>query len=126
MGCRIPSSKGGRSGTYTRFTARVVEIMERSIKPKTTRLYQRSWGMFNNFTQGVYGKGIALPLSENQIVMFIALMEEQGYGRVTIRTFTSALSYLHKMKGLSDPARGLVVKMLVTVGNGQVTRMKNE
>ncbi len=67
-----------------------------------------------------------MPLSENHIVMFIALMEEQGYGRVTIRTFTSALSYLHKMKGLSDPARGLVVKMLDTVRNGQVTRMKNE
>ncbi len=54
--------------------------------------------------------------------MVIAYMEELGYSRANIRTFTSALSYLHKMRGLADLARVLVMKMLHTVGGGQVRR----
>ncbi len=90
------------------------------MKLKTTKLYQRAWGMLTNFTQGVYGKEIVVPLSENHIVMFIANMEELRYVRVTIRTFISALSYLHTMMGLTDPAKGLVEKkMLDTVGRAK-------
>ncbi len=93
------------------------------MKPKTTKLYQRAWGMFTNFTRGVYGKEIVVPLSESHIIMFIAHTEEQGYARVTIRTFISALNYPHKMRSLPDPARGWVVKkMLDTMGEGQGRR----
>ncbi len=40
LGCRFPSPEDGRSGTYTRLTARVAKILEKSMKPKTTKLYQ--------------------------------------------------------------------------------------
>ncbi len=39
---RIPGPEDGRSGTYTRLTARVARIPDRSMKPKTTKLYQRA------------------------------------------------------------------------------------
>ncbi len=93
------------------------------MKPKTTKLYQRAWGIFTTFTRGVYRKEIVVPLSESNIIMFIAHMEEQGYARATIRTFISALSYPHKMRSLPDLARGWVVrKMLDTMGEGQGRR----
>ncbi len=120
IGSRFPGSEDRRSGTYTKLTAGVVRILEKSMKPKTTKLYQRACGMFTTFTRGVYGKEIVVPLSESHIIMFIAHMEERGYARATIRTFISTLSYPHNMSSLPDPARGWVVKkMLDTVREGQ-------
>lgn len=92
---------------------RVNYLVSNSIAPSTANLYRRAWSLFRTcmILLNISYIGLQdLPLSENRILLFIGYLDLEGYAPSTITTYLSALSYVHKLKGLSDPISSFVVQ----------------
>ena len=58
-----------------------------------------------------------LPISAPHLALFIAYLFDRNYAASTVNTYVSALSYSHKLFGLSDPTKTFfIVQMLKGYG----------
>ena len=55
-----------------------------------------------------------LPCSVTQIALFVVNLHHQGMAPKTISTYLSAVSYVHKIRGLNDPTQAFLVRKLTT------------
>lgn len=77
--------------------------MQQSLAPSTRRQYSHNWESCKNFITNVLGHELVLPLTQNQIQLYVAYLHERGYKQATILTHLSAVSHQHKLQGIQDP-----------------------
>ena len=79
------------------------------------RQYQRAWAVFRQFYCRFYGsENPILPLVPNCIPLFISYLSFRKMAYSTITSYLSAISYVHKLKGLRDPTKSFLIQKLLT------------
>ncbi len=88
-------------------------MLDSSLADNSKRTYGRAWQVFQQFHEATFGTTGDLPLSPNQVAMFVAYMDRAGHASTTVQTYVSALSHAHRMADMSDPITKFWVKKVV-------------
>lgn len=80
------------------------------MSPATHKIYERALQQYGNFVQNHFQGASVLPSCTQHIMLYIAKCYEDNLAASTVLTCISALSYFHKIKGLTDPTNNFVVK----------------
>ena len=92
--------------------------MKRSLSASTAESYQRNWSSYLTFCSEVLKIHSTFPSSQHNIAMFITHLHDKGLAYRTIKTYLSAISFIHKLHNVPDPcATFLVTKALQGVKN---------
>lgn len=100
----------------------MTELLQSSITRSTKVTYTRAWALATDFFQTVFHSVITLPLNPTQISLFVAFLYNKGMSASSISTYLSAMGFLHKINGMSDPADTFLTrKLLVGLRRKKVT-----
>ena len=78
-------------------------------------MYQRAWVVFHQFYAQFYAcTDPQVPLPLTCIPLFISYLSFRKLASSTIKSYLSAISYVHKLKGLHDPTKSFLVEKLLT------------
>lgn len=109
---------------------RIRFLLNSSLAKSTILGYKRAWVLFVEcmMSLNIAFLGIkSLPLSINQIMLFIGYLNLLNYAPASILTYVTALGYIHKIKGLIDPTKTYPVQKLLSavmkVNNKKDTRL---
>ena len=91
----------------------VDELLKSSLAPNTALTYSRAWSSFTVYSTSVYKQVLNLPISPADLCLFVAYLHDSGKAPKTISTYLSALGYIHKITGLSDPTTSFIVSKLM-------------
>jgi site-specific recombinase XerD len=78
------------------------------MKSSTNISYARSWNRFTDFLEK-FSLPFSLPSSPNHINLFIAHLHTSNLKYSTIRTYLSAISFVHKLHNVFDSCTSLIV-----------------
>ena len=78
-------------------------------------MYQRAWVVFRQFYAKFYGcEDPPLPLPPTCIPLFISYLSFRKLAFSTIKSYLSAISYVHKLRGFQDPTKSFLIEKLST------------
>ncbi|CAH1776841.1 unnamed protein product, partial [Owenia fusiformis] len=107
-GPRGTSHPHARSPKATQLFNNFGQFVNAAHTNNTNDLYARSWRRLVQFGQSI---NIPIwPLHPAHLAMFIAHLAEEHYAPSSIRTFISAISYVHKVNGQHDPAAHFTIQ----------------
>ena len=90
-------------------------LLGSALTDSSRRQYQRAWAVFRQFYCRFYGsENPILPLVPNCIPLFISYLSFRKMAYSTINSYLSAISYVHKLKGLRDPTKSFLIQKLLT------------
>ena len=90
-------------------------LLNYALSSGTHKLYQRAWATFTAFTQQFYhSDNLELPISIPSFALFISYLHARKLASSTIKSYLSAISYVHKLKGLRDPTQAFLINKLLT------------
>ena len=96
--------------------------MEKSLTPSTTTAYQKCYQKCLTFIQNDLNQLPRMPITTEQLHLYIAHLHDAKYKHATIAMHVSAISHFHKMKNLSDPTASYsTAKILTGVKNTQAS-----
>ena len=100
--------------------------MGSALTSSSRKSYQRAWRVFQIFHQRFYkSSDFRLPLTSPQIALFISYLSASKLAPSTITSYLSAISYVHKIKGLQDPTKSfLILKLLTALGRQRSTDVR--
>ncbi|XP_062605442.1 uncharacterized protein LOC134267234 [Saccostrea cucullata] len=84
-------------------------LLSAALSNTTKSAYKRSWDLLLQFNPTV----TSLPISSSVTANFIAHLFTIGYSPSSISSHISAISYLHKILGLSDPSDAFLVRKIM-------------
>ena len=88
------------------------------MKPGSHKLYHRAWAVFRDFAYRFYqSSSPQFPLNPNRLALFISYLSTRQLAPSTIESYMSAISYVHKLKGFSDPTNSFLIRKLLTAVN---------
>ena len=85
-------------------------LTDKALAPATHRIYERALQQYSSFVSEHFHGVPVLPSCTQHIMLFIAKCYEENLAASTVLTYISALSYFHKIEGMSDPTSNFVVK----------------
>ena len=89
-------------------------LLKSSLQASSLPVYQRSWKLYNQFLLATFpGTKAQLPVCQSILALFIAWLYRLNYAPSTVSTYVSALGYLHKLSGFTDPGKGFVIGQLM-------------
>lgn len=91
-------------------------LLQKSVAPSSKQLYQRSWALYEECYHIITESNnsqLILPLSTNHIAVFVAFLHDQGYAPSSIVSYVSAIAFVHKLLGYSDPTSASIVQKLI-------------
>lgn len=71
--------------------------------------YQQAIKVLDKFRND-FGVATTLPLQPVTMALFISYLFSKGYASSTVATYTSAVSFVHKINGFKDPADNFLVE----------------
>jgi site-specific recombinase XerD len=77
------------------------------INDRTRQVYTRAWQSLTQFANS-HSLPLHLPLSHDVLLSYIAFLDLGGYAPATIATHLSAISFVHKINNLTNPADSFV------------------
>ena len=90
-------------------------LLNSALSSGTHKLYQRAWATFAAFTQqSFHSDNLELPISIPSLALFISYLHARKLASSTIKSYLSAISYVHKLKGLRDPTQAFLINKLLT------------
>ena len=90
------------------------KLVTSSLQPSSLPTYKRSWHLFYNFFHTIFpGVPVILPISVSRLALFIAHLFDRNYASSTVNTYVSALSYSHKILGLTDPTKAFFILQML-------------
>lgn len=96
--------------------------MEKSLAPSTRHQYRQSLQKCQDFIKNVLLQPSRLPVTQDQLHMYVAHLHSTNIKHSTISTHVSAISHYHKMAALPDPTTSYATaKLLTGVRNTQGT-----
>ena len=84
-----------------------------SVSENTRQSYEQAWKQFVAWCNGL-GLSYHIPISEENVVRFIAYLFHEGYAAASISQKTAALGFQHKIVGAVDPCSSQIVKQALT------------
>jgi len=80
-------------------------------------MYHRAWAVFGEFYQRYYHQtNLTFPVATSCLALFVSYLCARSLAPATINSYLSAIGYVHKMKGVTDPTKAFVIqKLLVAV-----------
>ena len=95
--------------------ANLTGLLNSTLTASSRRLYQRAWVVFRQFYAHLYGStNPPLPLPPTCIPLFISYLSFRKLACSTIKSYLSAISYAHKLKGFNDPTKSFLIDKLLT------------
>ena len=95
-------------------------LLNSALSSGTHKLYQRAWATLSAFTrQFFHSENLDLPISITALALFISYLYARKLASSTIRSYLSAISYVHKLKGLCDPTQAFLINKLLTAVSRQ-------
>jgi hypothetical protein len=88
-----------------------LRLLEASMASSTHTTYMRGVGSFELFRKEL-GLNVEWPAPVHHIIAYIAHLSIEGKAPSTICTYVSAISYVHRMNGWSDPSDNFIVQKL--------------
>ena len=88
-------------------------LLKSSLQPQTQKLYTHHWQVFTTFLSQHLGKQITLPVSSHTLTLFLTHLHQKQFKHSTILTYTSAISFYHKLLGYTDPSSHYMVNRLL-------------
>lgn len=95
-----------------RLKAEADRLLDRSIAPNSHRAYDSAWQAYVVFCNDICSEP-TLPISRQQLMLFIAHLSISGKQASTISSYISGLAYIHKSKNFVDPTDCFVVRKLI-------------
>ena len=90
-------------------------LLSSSLIAGSRRSYQRAWIIFRQFYRQFYGSDDPpLPLPPTCLPLFISYLTLRKLALSAITSYLSAISYVHKLRGLHDPTKSFLIQMLLT------------
>jgi len=95
-------------------------VLKASLQPATAAMYQRHWETFLQFLQKHQLHPVSFPVPEKHLALFLVHLHETQLSYSTIRTYTSAIAFVHKLAGSQDPTDTFIIhKTLQGIRNQQ-------
>ena len=69
--------------------------------------------MYEEFTKSYFAHRVLFPISVERLSLFITFLNAKGNAPASISSYISALGYVHKIRGLSDPSTAFIVRCLL-------------
>ena len=69
--------------------------------------------MYEEFTKIYFEHGVLSPILVERLSLLITFLIAKGYATALISSYSSALGYVHKIRGLSDPSTAFIVRRLL-------------
>ena len=69
--------------------------------------------MYEEFTKIYFAHGVLFPILVERLSLLITFLNAMGYATASISSYSSALGYVHKIRGLSDPSTAFIVRRLL-------------
>ena len=115
-GCRPISYTGPYEPSAGELVANLRDLLGLALKPGSHKLYQQAWAVFQDFTHRFYqSSSPQFPLNPNRLAIFISYLSARQLVPSTIILYISTISYVHKLKGFSDPTSSFLIRKLLTV-----------
>jgi hypothetical protein len=102
-------------------TSQIVEELSKllgaTLAKSSQQVYRRAWVLYREFSQSqnLQFKGLVdLPIHKNKVAAFIAYLRIRGFAPTTVISYTTALGYVHKMMGISDPIGQVMIQKLLS------------
>ena len=89
--------------------AQLDRTLAASIQTTTANQYQHHWQSFRNFVSQQLQQQPQLPSQTNHICLFIVHLANTGLSLSTIRTYLSAIAFVHKMRNHPDPTTAFII-----------------
>ena len=87
-------------------------LLQGSLTLQTRQSYRRAWRHFCEYLQ-TRGINFVLPIPISVLADFVAFLFDQEYAPGTILSIMSALSFVHKLLGITDPTDSFLVKKMM-------------
>lgn len=90
------------------------ELLHSAISEGSRKTYTRAWKTYVEFYSEFCDSHYALlPVSVNNLAVFISYLSARKFASSTILTYVSALSYVHKLGNFPDPTKNFLVQKLL-------------
>ena len=93
-------------------SATVATLMAASLAPPTIRSYQAAWTELSEFVRRPVLAGL-FPVGVAELAEFLGSRYDNGLAAATLSSFTSAISFGHKIRGLTDPTADFRIRQLL-------------
>lgn len=93
-------------------SAEVERLLNNSMAPQSWRTYDNAEKSFCNF-RFQYNLPNIWPVPHYDLINFIAHLSVSGQSPSTVSTYVSAISYLHKIRGMSDPTKLFIIGKMI-------------
>jgi hypothetical protein len=101
----------------------VTQLVDSSLAESTRKLYNKVWSELTNVcTLQLREQDSHPPISISTLSLFVAYLFDKGYAPSTMITYNSAISYVHKLNGLNDPANSVFIQKMFQ--GAKKTRMR--
>ena len=77
------------------------------------RTYNKVWDNFKKFCQSTLNISVKLPVSQKNLGLYVTHLFKIGLKSNTVQGHVSAISYFHKINGLSDPSHSFFISKLL-------------
>ena len=84
-----------------------------AVAPGTQAAYKLSWSMFGKFCNP-HGLPDTVPISASVLALFIPHIHRARYSPATVSSHISAIGYIHKLQGGSNPTTTFLVQKLLS------------
>lgn len=88
-------------------------MLRASLSPSTMQTYRKACQTFNCFCESNLGQSLVLPYSVGIIALFVSHLHKRGFSATSIKTYLSAIGYVHKIMCLNDPTNHFLITRLV-------------
>ena len=88
--------------------------MAASLSQSSVNTYRRPWILFQDFAQSYLRLDrVRFPVDSETLALFVAYLYEKSYSPTTVLTYISAIGYVHRLAGCSDPSKSDRVQLIL-------------
>ena len=85
-------------------------LIDSALSQGTKTAYNRAKAIFEEFLSKYFPGSTSVPVTSEQVVLFISYCYQKELAPQTVATYMSAIAHFNKVKGLPDPTQGFIVK----------------
>ena len=91
----------------------MTRLVTRASEDSTMRSYHKVWDNLKKFGRNTLKISVKLPVSQKNLGMYVTHLFKIGLKPNTVQSHVSAISYFHKINGLSDPSHSFFISKLL-------------
>ena len=114
-GSRCTTYLCAREPSARELVVNLTNLLESALSLSTLKQYQQAWAVFTRF-HATYFHSVypSLPLTSATLTLFVSYLHACQLGPATVTSYLPAISYVHKLRGVSVPTKTFVIQKLLT------------